>query len=154
MIQGIKLKMNNGVMSCLCSISPEQEPTIFEQFQNNSYSCIFQQEVLMELMKQLHDQPQGFTIVIDVINDLQLTELTKDFNHLKAKLGELTRREREILGLVRKNLSVKQIAETLCISNETVKTHRKNILLRTGCKGFEEIKEMIQQVENYEFLFT
>lgn len=154
MIQGIKLKMNHGLMSCLCSISSELEPGIFEQSPNNAYSFIFQQEILAELMKQLHDQPQGFTIVIDVINDLQLTELTKEFNHLKLKLKELTRREREVLDLVRKNLSVKQIAETLCISNETVKSHRKNILLRTGCKGFEEIKQMLRQVENYEFLFT
>lgn len=154
MIQGIKLKMNNGLMSCLCSISSELEPGIFEQSQNNSYSFIFQQEILAELMKQLHDQPQGFTIVIDVINDLQLTELTREFNHLKSKLKELTRREREVLDLVRKNLSVKQIAETLFISNETVKSHRKNILLRTGCKGFDEIRQMLQQVENYEFLFT
>lgn len=154
MIQGIKLKMNNGLMSCLCSISSELEPDIFEQSKNNSYSFIFQQEILAELMKQLHDQPQGFTIVIDVINDLQLTELTREFNHLSSKLKKLTRREREVLDLVRKNLSVKQIAETLYISNETVKTHRKNILLRTGCAGFDEIKQMLQQVENYEFLFT
>ncbi|MEL6560293.1 MAG: response regulator transcription factor [Bacteroidota bacterium] len=44
----------------------------------------------------------------------------------------LTPREEEILKLIAKEFSTKQIAEILFISERTVETHRKNILKKTG----------------------
>ncbi len=44
----------------------------------------------------------------------------------------LTDREREILKLIAKEYSNKQIAEELFISERTVETHRKNIFRKTG----------------------
>lgn len=44
----------------------------------------------------------------------------------------LTDREREILKLIAKELTNKQIAEELFISERTVETHRKNIFKKTG----------------------
>jgi DNA-binding NarL/FixJ family response regulator len=44
----------------------------------------------------------------------------------------LTEREREILNLIAKEYSNKQIAETLFISERTVETHRKNIFRKTN----------------------
>lgn len=43
----------------------------------------------------------------------------------------LTEREREILKLIAKEYTTKQIAEALFISERTVETHRKNILRKT-----------------------
>lgn len=154
MIQAIKLKMNDGLMNYLCSVTSEADANLVQQLQNNSYPGIFQQEILFELLKGIHEQSQGFTIVIDVINDLQLTKLTKDFRQFKALLSGLTRRETTVLHLINKGLTNNKIAAELCISNETVKSHRKNILLKTGYKNFEDMREKIRQLENYEFLFT
>ncbi len=44
----------------------------------------------------------------------------------------LTEREREILKLISKEYTNKQIAEELFISERTVETHRKNIFRKTG----------------------
>jgi len=44
----------------------------------------------------------------------------------------LTEREREILNLIAKEFSNKQIAEKLFISERTVETHRKNIFRKTN----------------------
>ena len=43
----------------------------------------------------------------------------------------LTQREIEIIRLIEKEMSNKEIADTLCISERTVETHRKNIFRKT-----------------------
>lgn len=51
----------------------------------------------------------------------------------------LTRREMEILNLLSKGLKNADIADRLNISKDTVKTHRKNILKKTGKSNFIEL---------------
>jgi len=48
---------------------------------------------------------------------------------------ELTPREKEILKLICESYTTKQIAETLFISKNTVESHRKNLLAKTGSKN-------------------
>ena len=62
-----------------------------------------------------------------------LDELEKQ-SQLRKNLQEvhLTQREKEIILLMEKDLSNKQIADQLDISVRTVETHRKNILKKTG----------------------
>ncbi len=62
--------------------------------------------------------------------------LQKEFR-LSEKL--FTKREQEILTEVLAGKSSQQIAETLNLSVHTVKTHRKNILKKSGCDGLSEL---------------
>ncbi|HVO72550.1 MAG TPA: helix-turn-helix transcriptional regulator [Ignavibacteriaceae bacterium] len=48
---------------------------------------------------------------------------------------KLSVREIEVLGLIMQGYTTKEIAERLFISYETVKSHRKNILVKTGAKN-------------------
>lgn len=48
---------------------------------------------------------------------------------------ELTGREKEILQLIAREFSNHDIAEQLFISERTVETHRRNILVKTSCKS-------------------
>ncbi len=50
-------------------------------------------------------------------------------------LPNFTRREREVLSLVAQDLSSKEIATKLCLSVETVSTHRRNILEKAGLRS-------------------
>jgi two-component system, NarL family, nitrate/nitrite response regulator NarL len=65
--------------------------------------------------------------------DEVLNELEK-FSHLKKENEQvhLTSREIEIIKLIDKEQSNKQIAEALFISERTVETHRKNIFRKTS----------------------
>ncbi|MBS1508059.1 MAG: response regulator transcription factor [Bacteroidetes bacterium] len=54
---------------------------------------------------------------------------------MEEEKGVLTSREIEILRLVAKEFSSRQIAEILFISERTVETHRKNILKKTGASN-------------------
>ena len=47
----------------------------------------------------------------------------------------LSKREKEVLRMMFDGLTNKEIAQKLFISFETVKSHRKNILLKTGSKN-------------------
>ncbi|MFZ0456799.1 MAG: helix-turn-helix transcriptional regulator, partial [Ignavibacteriaceae bacterium] len=47
----------------------------------------------------------------------------------------LSVREIEVLGLIMLGYTTKEIADKLFISYETVKSHRKNILEKTGAKN-------------------
>jgi len=53
-----------------------------------------------------------------------------EINHQKLSLREI-----EVLGLIMQGLTNHEIAEKLFVSFETVKSHRKNILLKTGAKN-------------------
>jgi hypothetical protein len=48
---------------------------------------------------------------------------------------EFTQQEFKILKLARELMSNQEIADHLCISEETVKTHRKNIMKKVGISG-------------------
>jgi len=50
-------------------------------------------------------------------------------------LSQLSAREREVLGLIVKELTSEEIGEKLFISKKTVDNHRQNLLEKTGCKS-------------------
>lgn len=58
----------------------------------------------------------------------------------------LTRREREILLLVLNDLTSKQIADKLGISDRTVSKHRENIYHKLGVSSSDDIFPIIQQL--------
>ncbi len=65
-----------------------------------------------------------------------LQEMTRASERKKEKEeAHLTDREIEIIRLIEKEYSNKQIAETLFISERTVETHRKNIFRKTATNG-------------------
>ena len=51
------------------------------------------------------------------------------------QLSQLSTREREVLGLIVKELTSEEIGEKLFISKKTVDNHRQNLLEKTGCKS-------------------
>jgi len=55
--------------------------------------------------------------------------------HAADRPAELTTREKEILQMVAAEKSNHEIAETLFISERTVETHRKNMLVKTNSKS-------------------
>lgn len=81
-----------------------------------------------DLIDALHKIAGGGIYFSDEI----LNELDK-FSHVKKQNEDahLTAREIEIIGLIEGELSNKEIADTLYISERTVETHRKNIFRKT-----------------------
>jgi two-component system nitrate/nitrite response regulator NarL len=81
-----------------------------------------------ELRNALKQVMMGMPYVSPEITKL----LMHDLNHPAEETALLTDRERDILRLIAKEYSNKQIAEKLFISERTVETHRKNIFRKTN----------------------
>jgi DNA-binding NarL/FixJ family response regulator len=81
-----------------------------------------------ELRNALKQIAMGYPYVSPEITKIMMSEL----NQPEEKSELLTEREREILRLIAKEYSNKQMAEKLFISERTVETHRKNIFRKTN----------------------
>ena len=57
----------------------------------------------------------------------------------------ITPREKQIIQMMEKDLSNKEISSQLCISVRTVETHRKNILRKTGTKNLLTLVKWAQE---------
>jgi DNA-binding NarL/FixJ family response regulator len=55
------------------------------------------------------------------------------------KFVKLTKREQSVLRLLVKGLQHSEISEKLFISDKTVKTHRRNIINKLGCKHMVDL---------------
>jgi DNA-binding CsgD family transcriptional regulator len=74
--------------------------------------------------------------------------LRNDFHHIKIENPpafenfsevNLTKRETEILALIAKGYSGSEISKMLILSEHTVRTHRKNILMKTHSRNGKEL---------------
>lgn len=87
---------------------------------------IVKDEPLNEILKGLQQVIKGETFFSKSLH--QIIEVTLKQDQFKINL--LTPSERTILRLVAKNLSSKEIGDTLSISIRTVQKHRSNIILK------------------------
>jgi len=88
---------------------------------------VLKKDTQNELLQAIREVQSGKVFLSNDINKLLIVNLQ---NPDEGKL--LTDREREILKLIAREYTNKQIAEELFISERTVETHRKNIFKKTG----------------------
>jgi len=77
--------------------------------------------------------------------DLSSTEI----NHKKIKELEISNREYEVLQKIAEGLSNKEIAETLFLSESTIKTHVSNLLVKLDAK---RRTQAIQIAKSYQII--
>jgi DNA-binding NarL/FixJ family response regulator len=88
---------------------------------------VLKKDTHKELLNAIDEVRNGRVYLSSDINKILITNLQ---NPDEGRL--LTDREREILKLIAREYSNKQIAEELFISERTVETHRKNIFKKTA----------------------
>lgn len=103
---------------------------------------LLKQTNINELQQAIHIVADGGSYFQD-----QVMRSVKHEEQLRKKSEQtgLTLREKEIITLLEKDLSNKEIAGKLNISIRTVETHRKNILLKTGCNNLLSLMKWAYQ---------
>lgn len=109
-------------------LSMHDDPSVVrELLRAGIHGYILKKDTHKTLTDALHKVVAGKRFLSDEISDLIIQMADEP-----EQTGVLTPREVEILKLVAKEFSSRQIAEILFISERTVETHRKNILKKTG----------------------
>lgn len=76
-----------------------------------------------------------------------VTQLIEKSQHLREEKFELTRRERDVLAILATGASIKEIAETLFLSQPTIKTHLNNIYRKLGSANKIEAVNRARELE-------
>ena len=134
MIGSIRLELENNLpLDCLGDDVVFQLPSLFL----DDEPCVQDFMSIIELLKK-----ETLNLSLNIF--ISVSKFSKDFDFGKNRKSEpcekqkqelLSRREKEVLHLIFDGLTNKEIASRLFISFETVKSHRKNILQKTGSKN-------------------
>ena len=113
---------------------------IIDFYHADSWSSDAEKQLVNRLQELFHILKMVGTsaVCIDVqveVNDPSATtfQIAKKINGSSfAEQQKLSFREMEVLGLIMQGYTNQQIADRLFVSYETIKSHRKNILQKTG----------------------
>jgi FixJ family two-component response regulator len=67
-------------------------------------------------------------------------------DHLEARLGALTPREREVLALVAAGLTNRAIADRLGTSEKTIKVHRGRVMAKMDAPSLADLVRMVEKL--------
>lgn len=118
---------NPEILFMMCTVL-EQDEKIFEALTAGASGYILKKTApakLLEAIKELCEggAPMSSQIARKVVTAFQHRTLAITYTHANESLDILSRREKEILGMLSKGLLYKEIAEQVYVSTETVKKH-------------------------------
>jgi DNA-binding NarL/FixJ family response regulator len=128
MIESFRISFCSELTLGCCDCYPVcQLPATFvtESIFNDTFSAIM---ILL--------QKESSLVALEIsMNVIKKSQSSNDSSPEVQKRELLSKREKEVLRVMLDGLTNKEIAQKLFISYETVKSHRKNILSKTGSKN-------------------
>jgi DNA-binding NarL/FixJ family response regulator len=126
-----------GVPRVLILTTFDLDEYVFEALRAGASGFALKSRPLEELLSAIRTVAAGEALLAPSVT----RRLIAHFAHrapapprASPRLAELTEREREVLALVARGLSNAELAETLCVSLPTVKTHVSRILTKLGAR--------------------
>jgi DNA-binding NarL/FixJ family response regulator len=121
----------------------EQDDYIFGALRAGASGFLLKRTRPEELIKAVHTLAAGDSLLSPSVTrrviDRMAQQPTPDLSG-QVKLDALTPREREVLALVARGLSNREIAATLVVEESTIRTHVKRILMKL------ELRDRVQAV--------
>lgn len=118
----------------------DDEAAIFALVKQGANGFILQHHDLDEAMKAINSvREKGFYYTDEVTRAMLNGVANRQKQRYSQSASELTERETEIIRLICKQYSIKDIAGQLKLSPRTVESHKENILMKTGSKNLAGI---------------
>ena len=126
----------------------EEDDYIFEALSAGASGFLLKRTKPEELIAAIHTVADGDSLLSPSVTRRVIDRMaTQPMAALSgARLDALTPREREVLELVGRGLSNREIAESFVIEESTVKTHVKRILMKLGLR--DRVQAVIFAYEN------
>jgi len=117
-------------------ISPDDEPTLATSITNGADGCLLKTADPALLLKAVRSVSRGQPWLQREMTSRVFSQMSQFSGALQElDKARLTRREREVLGLVGEGLRNAQIGERLFVSERTVKAHVTSLFRKLGVKG-------------------
>ncbi|MEO8934909.1 MAG: response regulator transcription factor [Xanthomarina sp.] len=126
-----EIKKNHGYVKIIMLSMLDNHRTVHKVIQKGADGFVpkfTNKEELQKAVRTVLNQESYFS------DSIKQRYMESVFERKKYKNIEISPREKEVLALLAEELTSKEISEKLFISVNTVETHRKNILLKTGSK--------------------
>jgi DNA-binding NarL/FixJ family response regulator len=115
-----------------------QQSFIQKMMDNGASGYVLKNATQSEIMEAIHTVMKGKTYLSE-----EASQSLRKMNESDIPL--LTRREKEVLGLIAEGLTNSEIAQKLFISVATVDTHRKNLLAKFQAKNIASLIRLAMQ---------
>ena len=99
------------------------------------------------LQKPFRDQDLIDRVQEALIRDKETREALREHGRIRARLGSLTPREREVLELLTSGKANKMMAQDLGLSQRTVEIHRAHVMEKMGAKSVAQLVRMVMEIE-------
>jgi DNA-binding NarL/FixJ family response regulator len=120
----------------------EQDDYVFGALRAGASGFLVKRTRPEELIAAVHTIAAGDSLlspsVTGLVIDRMAQQPTPDLAD-QDRLGELTPREREVLELIARGLSNREIATALVVEESTIRTHTKRILMKLGLRDRVQI---------------
>jgi DNA-binding NarL/FixJ family response regulator len=112
----------------------DEEEKLFQAIKNGAHGYLLKNVQAQDMLELLRGAVRGEAAITPPLAGRMLEEFRRLSREtawaLEEEIGSLTPREQEVLSLVAEGATDKDIAEALCVSLHTVKSHMRNILAK------------------------
>lgn len=127
----------------------DNDKQLFEAIKNGAQGYLLKNIRSKDMLEMLRSATRGEVAISPDMAGYFLEEFRRLSRQVPADVDEevisLTQREQEILGQVAKGASDKEIAEALCISLHTAKSHMRNILAKLQVNNRREAARLARR---------
>lgn len=143
----INMPVLNGIETCkrlnkdfpdvkVLALSMYEKASFIQQMlKNGALGYILKNTGQDELVEAIRTVHAGEQYLSKVVSDTLMQSLIGKAAASRQYIPEMTRREKEVLALIAKELTTQEISDELHISLNTVETHRKNLLSKFGVRN-------------------